>query len=216
MPSVPYVIGLIGGIASGKSVMTQRLSALGAKIIDCDKLAHELYEPSAICFDPIVAHFGPTVVGSDGRIDRKVLGQMVFSDPSQLQALNEIVWPRLLDEVKKRIREAHSRDGFRIVVIEAAILLQAGWEKDCHEIWSMIIPREEAIKRIIARNGLSEEAASQRIDSQLDNETIVKHSNVVFSSLWSYDYTEKQTMKAWAGLQEHISLLGEDTPQSKI
>lgn len=195
--------------------MTQRLSALGAKVIDCDKLAHELYEPGAVCYDPIVQHFGPTVVGSDGRIDRRVLGQMVFSDPSQLQALNDIVWPRLLDEVKKRIRAAQDCDGFRIVVIEAAILLKAGWEKECHEIWSMIIPREEAVKRIMERNGLTEEAALQRIDSQLDNETIVKHSNVVFSSLWSYEYTQKQTMKAWSGLKEHISLL-EEAPQSKM
>lgn len=197
--------------------MTKRLSALGANVIDCDKLAHELYEPGAVCFDPIVNHFGPTVVGSDGRIDRKALGQMVFSDPKQLQALNEIIWQSLLDEVKLRIRAAYEKDNFRVMVIEAAILLQAGWEKDCHEIWSMIIPREEAVKRIVERNGLTEEAARQRIGSQMDNETIVKHSNVVFSSLWSYEYTQQQAEKAWKELQEHIVCNGkEKTPQSKI
>lgn len=187
--------------------MTKRLSAMGAKVIDCDKLAHELYEPGAICYEPIVQHFGPEVVGADGRIDRRALGQLVFSAPEQLQALNGIVWPRLEDAVKMRVREACDREGFQVVVIEAAILLQAGWQRNCHEIWSMIIPREEAIKRIVERNGLSEEAAAQRIDSQMSNREIVQHSNVVFSSLWSHEYTMKQAEKAWQELQQHLKAL---------
>lgn len=191
--------------------MTKRLSAMGAKVIDCDKLAHELYEPGAICYEPIVQHFGPEVVGADGRIDRRALGQLVFSAPEQLQALNGIVWPRLEDAVKMRVREACDREGFQVVVIEAAILLQAGWQRNCHEIWSMIIPREEAIKRIVERNGLSEEATAQRIDSQMSNREIVQHSNVVFSSLWSHEYTLKQAEKAWQELQQHLKAL-----QSKI
>lgn len=187
--------------------MTKRLSAMGAKVIDCDKLAHELYEPGAVCYEPIVQHFGPEVVGADGRIDRRALGQLVFSAPEQLQALNGIVWPRLEDAVKMRVREACDREGFQVVVIEAAILLQAGWQRNCHEIWSMIIPREEAIKRIVERNGLSEEAAAQRIDSQMSNREIVQHSNVVFSSLWSHEYTLKQAEKAWQELQQHLKAL---------
>lgn len=187
--------------------MTKRLSAMGAKVIDCDKLAHELYEPGAICYEPIVQHFGPEVVGADGRIDRRALGQLVFSAPEQLQALNGIVWPRLEDAVKMRVREACDREGFQVVVIEAAILLQAGWQRNCHEIWSMIIPREEAIKRIVERNGLSEEATAQRIDSQMSNREIVQHSNVVFSSLWSHEYTLKQAEKAWQELQQHLKAL---------
>lgn len=187
--------------------MTKRLSAMGAKVIDCDKLAHELYEPGAICYEPIVQHFGPEVVGADGRIDRRALGQLVFSAPEQLQALNGIVWPRLEDAVKMRVREACDREGFQVVVIEAAILLQAGWQRNCHEIWSMIIPREEAIKRIVERNGLSEEATAQRIDSQMSNREIVQHSNVVFSSLWSHDNTMKQAEKAWQELQQHLKAL---------
>lgn len=207
LEAAPYVIGLIGGIASGKSVMAKRLSALGAKVIDCDKLAHELYAPGAICFDAIVKHFGHSVVGADGHIDRKILGPLVFNDPAQLQALNDILWPRLWEEVNVRTRDAFTQEGFRVIVIEAAILLQAGWQKDCHEIWSMIIPKEEAIKRIIERNGLSEEAARRRIDSQTSNEEIVEHSNVVFSSLWSHEYTQKQAEKAWAELQEQLRVV---------
>lgn len=186
--------------------MTQRLSAMGAKVIDCDKLAHELYEPNAICYAPIVEHFGPSVVGADGRIDRRALGQKVFGNPAELQVLNDIIWPRLLDEVKLRTRDAYANDGFRVVVIEAAILLQAGWEKDCHEIWTMIIPREEAIRRIVERNGLTEEAAGQRIDSQTSNATLVEHSNVVFSSLWTHEYTQKQAERAWNELQGQLQV----------
>lgn len=184
--------------------MTRRLAAFGAKVIDCDKLAHELYEPGAVCFEPIVNHFGSSVVGGDGRIDRRVLGQMVFSDPAQLQALNGIIWPKLFDVVQDRIRNANETEGYRVVVIEAAILLQAGWETHCHEIWSMIIPKDEAVKRIVERNGLTEDAARQRIDSQMSNEEIVKHSHVVFSSLWSHEYTQQQAEKAWSQLQKHL------------
>lgn len=210
--SVPYIIGLTGGMASGKSVMINRLEAFGAKIINCDTLAHSLYEPGAMCFDAIVSHFGPSVVGDNGQIDRKVLGAIVFSDPSKLAELNDIIWPKLLEVVKGKIREAHEKEGYQVVVMEAAILLQAGWEQECHEIWSMIIPRDEAIRRIIERNGLTEEAARQRIDSQMDNETIVKHSNVIFSSLWSYEFSQQQAEKAWNELQEHMK----QAPQCKI
>lgn len=102
LPKAPYVIGLIGGIASGKSKMTERFQKMGAGTIDCDKLAHQLYEPGEKCYDQIVNAFGPDVINVEKRIDRKVLGQAVFSDKEKLKQLNSIIWPHLLVKAKER------------------------------------------------------------------------------------------------------------------
>lgn len=206
---LPYIIGLVGGIASGKSIMAQRFADLGAKVIDCDKLAHQLYVPGGVCYDPIVEHFGRGIVNEDGTINRGALGGMVFSDPEQLTALNGIVWPALEKTVQELISKSY-KEGYLVVIVDAAILLQAGWQRNCHEIWSMIIPPEEAVRRIAERNNLPEEEARKRINSQMDNATIVKHSNVVFSSLWSHEFTQKQAEKAWAHLMSEIQ------PHAKI
>ncbi|XP_055910640.1 bifunctional coenzyme A synthase [Eupeodes corollae] len=197
LPREPYIIGLTGGIASGKSKMAQRLHALGAYVMDCDKIAHEIYEPGQLCYEKIVEHFGNEIIANDKTIDRVKLGSIVFSHPDELEKLNSIVWPELLVEVKRRIKLAYESSGTKIVVVEAAILLKAGWDTECHEVWSMIVSPEEAVRRVVERNNLSEEEARKRIANQVDNHTVVKKSNVVFSSEWSPDYTQKQAEKAW-------------------
>uniref|UniRef100_A0A1L8DZI0 Bifunctional coenzyme A synthase n=1 Tax=Nyssomyia neivai TaxID=330878 RepID=A0A1L8DZI0_9DIPT len=201
----PYLIGLVGGIASGKSIMCERFKRFGAAVIDCDKLAHSLYEPGTECFRALEAHFGSGIVGADGRIDRKVLGSIVFSHKEKLEELNGIVWPKLLDAVKIRIGEIRAQGQHSVVFIEAAVLIKAQWQNQVHEVWSLIIPPEEAVKRLRERNNLTEEEAKMRIESQLSNECLVQHSNVVFSSLWSYEFTEKQAVRAWEMLMKTIS-----------
>lgn len=102
LPKIPYIIGLIGGIASGKSKMTERFQKMGAGTIDCDKLAHQLYEPGEKCYDHILNSFGTDIIDYDQRIDRKVLGQAVFSNKEKLKQLNSIIWPHLLVKAKER------------------------------------------------------------------------------------------------------------------
>lgn len=206
LSSRPYIIGLIGGIASGKSIMSERFANMGAGVIDCDKLAHSLYEPGEKCYQSIIDAFGKDIVEADGRIDRKKLGSIVFSDKGRLVELNKIVWPNLLLKSKERVKELHEHHGKEIIILEAAVLLQAGWETECHEIWSLIIPSEVATQRIMERNNLSEEEAKARIMSQMKNSVVVAHSNVVFSSLWSYEYSQSQAEKAWSELLQRLGL----------
>lgn len=142
LPMKPYIIGLVGSIASGKSVMSKRLEKFGAKIIDCDKLAHELYEPDEECYEEIITCFGKDIL-IDGRIDRKKLGAIVFGDTKKLEKLNEIVWPSLLKLIKRRIQKIYEKEMCPVVVLEAAVLLKAGWENECHEIWGIIVSKEE-------------------------------------------------------------------------
>ncbi|KAG5680657.1 hypothetical protein PVAND_010151 [Polypedilum vanderplanki] len=207
LPQWPYIIGLIGGIASGKSKMSERFMKMGAGIIDCDKLAHSIYEPGEECYYEIIKEFGEDLIDVNGRIDRKKLGAIVFSDKNKLQQLNQIVWPNLLKKAKNKINELYEKEKRKIVILEAAVLIQAGWEKECHEIWSMIIPPEVAIKRLMERNNLTEVEAKARLASQVDNSVVVSHSNVVFSSLWSYEYSQAQAEKAWSELLKRLNFL---------
>ncbi len=151
LPLKPYTIGVVGSIASGKSVMTKRLEKFGAKIVDCDKMAHELYEPGEECYDEIITTFGKDIVMADGRIDRKKLGAIVFSDPELLEKLNKIVWPSLLKLLKIRIQKIYEDEMCPVIVIEAAVLLKAGWKDEFHEIWGIIVSKDE-VKRSTCKN----------------------------------------------------------------
>ncbi|XP_025833338.1 bifunctional coenzyme A synthase-like, partial [Agrilus planipennis] len=122
------------------------------------------------------------------------------SDPAKLDKLNSLVWPALADEVNELIKSS-STD---IVIVEAAILIKAGWEYMCHEIWASIVPPEEAVKRISERNNLTPEQAKQRIDAQPPNKNYVEAANVVFCTLWPEDFTRSQVDKAWNLLKNRL------------
>ncbi|KAK1121215.1 hypothetical protein K0M31_010522 [Melipona bicolor] len=200
----PYIIGLTGGIASGKSSVAKKLQKLGAALVNCDKIAHDLYQPGKKCFDMIVETFGSCILKPDGFIDRKALGNIVFNDQTQLNKLNNIVWPVILEEAKKEINHFHTK-GFDIIVMEAAVLIQAKWQHECHEIWTCIIPQEEAIRRIVERNGLTEVDAKLRIQAQPSNVEQINEANVVICSLWSHNVTEEQVEKAWNELMAFLT-----------
>lgn len=146
LPVRPYLIGLIGGIASGKSVICKHFEKLGAKVINCDKLAHTVYVPGTDCYRAIVEAFGQDILNDDQTINRKILGPIVFDNPEKLNKLNSLVWPALLERVQQivaEVREEDLKSGKQsVVMLEAAVLLQANWDKAVHEIWSLIIPPE--------------------------------------------------------------------------
>ncbi|CAH1789636.1 unnamed protein product [Owenia fusiformis] len=203
--SGPYIIGLTGGIATGKSSIAQRLEKLGAAIVDCDKLGHSAYTKGTEAFDSVVKEFGDDVVGEDGEINRKALGPKVFADKSKLEKLNAIVWPAILKLAQAQIQQHHA-NGCHIVVLDAAVLLEAGWDSIVHEVWATILSQQEAVRRIVERNKLSEEQAIQRIQSQMVNEARVEQANVVLCSQWEYQVTQVQVEKAWALLKERLNM----------
>ncbi|OWF44110.1 bifunctional coenzyme A synthase-like isoform X2 [Mizuhopecten yessoensis] len=204
--SVPYVIGLTGGIASGKSAICKRLEGLGAASIDCDKLGHQVYMKGLPAYNRLVEVFGSSIVGEDEEINRRALGPIVFSDPEKLKMLNSIVWPEISKLAEETIQQFRL-EGMEVVVLEAALLLDAGWDKLVHEVWTTIIPRQEAIKRMVDRNKFTEEEASKRLDSQLTNQERVNRSNVVLCTLWDYKYTQQQVEHAWLLLSNRRAVL---------
>jgi len=173
------IIGLTGGIASGKSTAARHLGERGAPVIDADVLGHRAYEPDTQAFREVVATFGDDVVGEDGQIDRKVLGGKVFGNPGGLKQLTDIVWPeiRRLAEAEIAVIQAKTPDS--IVVLEAAVLFEAGWEDVVDEIWVVVVDRDTAVQRAMARDGADEEAIQKRIDAQLSNDERRRRADVV-------------------------------------
>uniref|UniRef100_T1GH78 Dephospho-CoA kinase n=1 Tax=Megaselia scalaris TaxID=36166 RepID=T1GH78_MEGSC len=185
LPNEPYIIGLTGGIGSGKSRLCKRFEAMGAYIIDCDKVAHDIYEPGQVCYQKVIDAFGQDIVDPEtSKIDRRKLGPIVFSDPTKLELLNSI----------------------KVFILEAAVLLKGGWETEVHEVWSTFVSPKEATRRIMERNNLSQEDAEKRIQSQYDNKTMIERSNIVFSTEWAVEITDKQAAKAWQTIKDELKL----------
>lgn len=203
IPPKPYVIGLTGGIASGKSAIGDRMERLGAGVINCDLLGHEVYLPGTKGHDLIVKEFGEQILSPDGFVDRKALGKIVFADKACLERLNSLLWPLMMEMVEERL-SAMRDAGVAVAVVEAAVLTMAGWDKRCHEVWAVIIPPNEAIRRLQERNGLSEEESKNRLASQPSNEHHVAKAHVVFSPYWSPNHTQQQVQRAWQQLQARL------------
>ncbi|XP_056153362.1 bifunctional coenzyme A synthase isoform X2 [Lampris incognitus] len=142
LPPLPYVIGLTGGSGSGKSSIARRLEALGAARIDSDQLGHETYRPGAAAYQHVLEEFGSDILNEDKTINRRALGKKVFGNKERLKALTDIVWPEIALLVNERIQQAR-KEGKQVCVVDAAVLLEAGWENMVHEIWVTIIPEEE-------------------------------------------------------------------------
>ncbi|XP_008217932.1 bifunctional coenzyme A synthase [Nasonia vitripennis] len=202
-PIRPYVIGLTGGIASGKSSIADKLEKLGAGLINCDLIAHALYSPGEKCYNLVVEAFGHDYLLPDGQINRKALGNLVFNDKHELEKLNKLLWPVIRKETERKVNDLYQQ-GFNVVVVEAAVLIQAGWQCMFHEIWTCIIPQQEAIKRLIERNKLSEEQAKTRILVQPSNVEQVANAHVVVSTLWSHEVTQQQVQRAWDEIQKDL------------
>ena len=176
------VIGLTGGIASGKSTLSQYARARGAHVIDADLLGHRAYEPGTACFDAVVGEFGRDIVGEDGSIDRRVLGSKVFAEGSSLKRLTDIVWPAIKEMARTEIEDVKRHEPQRTIVLEAAVLLEAGWQDFVDEVWVAVVDVETAITRTMARDGIDRGAVKSRIDAQISNEERIAAADVVFDN----------------------------------
>ena len=176
------VISLTGGIASGKSLASAYLGEKGAHLIDADKLGHRAYEPDTQAFAQVMATFGEDVVGADGQIDRKVLGGKVFAEEGALTRLTDIVWPEIRRLAEAEIEETRQAQPGKTIVLEAAVLFEAGWDDIGDEVWVITVDPETAISRATARDGVDREAIQQRIDAQLSNDERASRAGVVISN----------------------------------
>ncbi len=191
------VIGLTGGIASGKSTAARRFGEWGAHVIDADKLGHRAYLKDSAAYHAVVAAFGDDVVGEDGEIDRRVLGGKVFGNPEKLQQLTDIVWPAIRDMAATEIAGVRAAEPGRVIVLEAAVLIEAGWQDLVDEIWVTVVDREVAIERATARDGSDRTAVEARIDAQLTNEARISAADRVIDNSGSAAALEEQLADLW-------------------
>jgi len=189
----PYVIGLTGNIATGKSTVAGMLRDLGACIIDADQVAHRVMRTGTKVHAALVEHFGAGIVAASGEIDRRALGAIVFSDPQSLLALDTLVHPAVRVKVRRLVGECAQP----VVVVEAIKLLEAGMDADCDTIWVVTAPRKVQIARVMQRSGLTREQAEQRIDAQGPQCDKVRRANTVIDNASSLACTRRQVERAW-------------------
>ena len=194
------IIALTGGIASGKSTVAQTLAKLGAYVIDADKLGHHAYLAGSAAFDQVVATFGENVVGTDGEIDRRALGGKVFGNPEALKQLTDIVWPAIRAMAEQAIKQAQAEQPERHVVLEAAVLIEAGWHDLGDAVWVVTAPPEVAIAWASARDGIEPAAVQARIDSQISNEERLTYADQVFENTGALDQLIEQVESRWQAL----------------
>ena len=169
-PFVP-VIGLTGGIAAGKSTVSERLGALGAHIIDADRVGHRvLMREGGEAYEGVLAAFGAEILDEAEEIARPRLGRLVFADPARLAELNRLSHPPMHERMRREIEDVRARPfAPPFIVLDAAVLFEAGWNALCDEVWTVSTAPERALERLVARNRLSPEAARARIEAQLGN-----------------------------------------------
>ena len=172
------VIGLTGGIGTGKSEVARMLSELGAVVINADQVGHQAYTAYSEIWHEVVEAFGEEILLATGEIDRQKLGAIVFADPEQLTKLNQIMHPRMARMVAHRIQELRDQ-GVSVVVVEAALLFEAGWDTLVDEVWVTDSDSDQVVFRLSARNGLEEQETRKRIDSQMSAEERLSRSDVV-------------------------------------
>ena len=194
------IICLTGGLASGKSTTTQFLAEQGAYIIDADKAGHRVYEPGTRAYREVIATFGDDLIDDDHQIDRKILGSKVFGNQDALEKLTDIVWPEIRRLVEADIAEIRSTDPEGIVVLEAAVLFEAGWQDIGDETWVIVVDREVAIERSMARDGLSREAIENRLQAQLSNEERIAKADIVMENNLDQQALMHQLKAQWQRL----------------
>nr|WP_213975172.1 dephospho-CoA kinase [Tepidanaerobacter acetatoxydans] len=192
------VVGLTGGIASGKSTVSSLLKDKGAAIIDADEIAKEIMSKGKPVWVNVVNHFGEQILNDDkSDIDRKKLADIVFSDRIQLEALNSLTHPEILKEIKKQL-ENYKKAGRKVIVIDAALLLESGLDALVDEVWLVAVDEKTQIKRLIMREkDMAHAQALNRIKSQMPLKEKLKYANRVIDNNAGIEETREQIDEIW-------------------
>ncbi len=167
MPNKKRVIGLTGGIASGKSSVAKLLQERGIALIDADLIARQVVQIGQPAYRQIVAHFGAGILNGDKKINRKALGAIVFQDKAALKKLEAISHPAIIDVIKQRLDALQSNATTPFIVLDAALLLESGLDRLCDEVWLVVVTVQIQIERLCQRDSISSEQARRIIANQM-------------------------------------------------
>lgn len=186
------ILGLTGGIACGKSTISAYLKEFGIPVIDADECSRAVVEKGSIGLEKLTEIFGNKILEKDGTLNRKALGQIVFSDSEQLSLLNSVMEPLIREEISRRLNQENNAN---LVVLDAPLLIEQHYDKICDFIMTIDVPKKIQLERLIERDKLSEDEAKSRIESQLSSRERNGFADVVIDSSGTVEQTRKQVIK---------------------
>ena len=176
-------IGITGGVCSGKSAILGYLAEhYPCRVLYADELTAKMQKKGGKCYEAMVRMFGPEYLLPDGELDRAKIGGRVFGDPKALKALNDLIHPIVVEEIKRQIKEAGSKENTEFFFLEAALLIETGFDKICDELWYIYASREVRIKRLEESRGYTPERSAQMMERQLPEEVFRKYCQVVIDN----------------------------------
>ncbi len=194
------VVGLTGGIAGGKTVVSKMLSDLGTRVIDADEISREVMSPHTKCWDEVIASYGNELLLEDLTIDRKKLAVFVFRDPKRLAKLNKIVHPYIMKRIEEMLDTIKEEDPQSIVIVDAALLVETGLYKYYDKLIVVYATKETQLKRLMNRDGMSQEEAQSRIDLQLPLSEKMKVADYIINNEGSLSKTRDEVEKVFKAL----------------
>ena len=206
------IVGLTGGVASGKSIVSRILKEEGAYLIDADQIARELVQPRTPTWKELIKVFGKEILQKDGSIHRKKLAAKVFSDPEQRNLLNRILHPRIKKEMGHRLKAIGQKDPEAIVVIDAPLLIETGDHREMDKVIVVISTEAQQIARLMERGGMDQEEARRVIASQIPTEEKIKVADFVIRNEGSLEETEKRTREVFQELKRIALQKKEESP----
>jgi dephospho-CoA kinase len=195
-----FVVGLTGGIASGKSTVARMFEEAGVPVICTDELAHEVVKAGSRALREIESAFGPDVIGRDGELDRSAMAGAVFQDESKRKVLESIIHPRIAEEMERRKLEL-AQTGHGMVVVDVPLLYEVGWEKMCDAVVVVFAKPSDQERRLTDRDGLSPEGVRFRIGAQASIEEKAKAADYVIDNTGSLEQTLSQVQETLKQLQ---------------
>lgn len=199
----PYVVGITGGIACGKTAATDHLRTLGALILDADVESRAVTAPGGIALPAIRETFGDEVFNEDGTLDRHALGRIVFANIDLRHALEGIIHPMVQHKMLSDLHEA-GQAGERIVFLSVPLLYETGMDALCDETWVLTLDREAQLARLMERDSMDLESAERRIDSQMDPDERAAKANVVIRTNRSIEQTRAELSALYRDLKKRV------------
>jgi dephospho-CoA kinase len=208
------IVGLTGGVASGKTGVSQILREEGAYLIDADQIARELVQPHTATWNELIRVFGKEILQEDGTIHRKRLAAKVFSDPEQRNLLNQILHPRIKAEMNRRVKEIGQKDPDAIVVIDAALLIELGDHREMDKVIVVTSTEKQQIERLKKRDGVDQEEAQGVLSSQMPLEEKMKVADFVIRNEGSFEETRRRVKEVFQELKR-IAIQRRGQPEFK-
>jgi dephospho-CoA kinase len=195
------LVGLTGGLATGKSHVGRQLAELGCLLVKADEIGHLVLMPGGEAYQPVIDEFGPGILDPDGTINRKKLAAMVFEHPERLERLNRLVHPPVRARTRAAIDEFAARNPDGIAVVEAAILVETGTYRSYDRLIVVVCTEEQQIQRAMERDGITREEAEARLRRQLPLAEKIKYADYVIDTSGSRENTAAQTRAVYEALR---------------